>query len=164
MVRNAHDNTLPDLSLHIDPDHATINYTQSLENNLAEGQEEAAKAASNQAVLAIRQLHDQIRSDVTNAVRNLQQLSSNWAALNDAERQMEIIVDSNKHRAEFGAIGWQDYGSSLSQLLGLQQQVVTAQMQFAVGLGALRLATGSIEMDTETPANIALKIASLPAN
>lgn len=163
MLRSAHDNTLPDLSLHIDPDHATVSYTQSLENNAAEGQEEAAKAANNQALLALRQLRDQIRVDVTDAIYNVQQAAASWSALNDAEHQLEPIVDSNKKKAQFGAISWEAYGSSQSQLWGLQQQVVNAQLQFAIGLAALRLATGSIEMDSETPGNIALKLASLPA-
>jgi outer membrane protein TolC len=163
VLHSAHDNTLPNLSLQIDPDHAIVSYTQSLENDAAEGQEEAADAANRQAQLNLRQLQDQIRVDVTDAIHNLQQAASDWAALNNAENDMQTIVSNNKRSAQFGAIGWQQFMGSQNQLLGLQQQVVNLQLQFANGLAALRLATGSIEMDSETPDSMAIKLASLPA-
>jgi outer membrane protein TolC len=162
-LHSAHDNTLPNLSLQIDPDHAIVSYTQSLENDAAEGQEEAAQAANKQAQLNLRQLQDQIRVDVTDALHNLQQAASDWATLNNAEHDMQTIVSNNKRSAQFGAISWQDLVGSQNQLLGIQQQMVTQQLQFANGLAALRLATGSIEMDSETPESIAVKLASLPA-
>ena len=111
----------------------------------------------------MRQLHDQIRADVIDAVQKVQQAVSVWTSLNTAEKQMEKIVDEDKHAVQFGSVGFQEFAGAQSQLAGLQQQVVNAQLQFAVALAALRLATGSIEMDTETPSSIALKLASLPA-
>jgi outer membrane protein TolC len=161
-LTGAKDLTRPDLSLHIDPESATISYTQSLGNNLAEGQEEAAEAASNQALLNLRQVEDQIRVDVTDAVHSLQQIGSSWSALNTAEQQQETIVSDGKKIAKFGAIGWQDYIGSQAQLLDIQQQVITMQMQFAIALSGLRLTTGSIDMDSDPPARIASKLVSLP--
>jgi outer membrane protein TolC len=162
-LKSARDSTSPDLSLRIDPDHATLNYTQSLGNNYAEGQEEAAEAANNQAQLALRELQDKIRFDINDAIHGVQEAASAWTKLNAAKSQMEKIVSDGKRSAQFGAIGWQQYISSQGQLLQLQQQLINAQLQFAIGLAGLRLATGSIEMDSETPASIAAKLASLPS-
>jgi outer membrane protein TolC len=161
-LRSARDSTSPELNLHIEPDRAIVSYTQSIQNNVGEGQEAAAAAAKSQAELALRQLQDQIRNDVADAVRNLQRAGSDWTTLSAAEQQMEIVVGEANRRARYGSISWFDFLHAQDQLVQLQRQVVDARLQFAFGLAALRFATGTIELDGGTPARLAADFETLP--
>ncbi len=162
-LRYAHDQTHPEIDLHVDPLSASVLYTQSIENNAAEGAEVQASAAKSQAEVTLQQLRDQVRLDVSDAVRALKRAVSDWTALKTAQTQMERVVSDANRRAKYGSITWADFLAAEQQLAGIQQQMVAARLQFATSLATLRLVTGTIVMDGETPKTMAEKFTTLPA-
>ena len=158
----AHSNTSPELDLHLDPLGAIVSYTQSIQNNVAEGAEAQAAAAKGQAELALRQLQDQVHMDVSDAVRNLQNAASQWAELESAEHQMEGVVGDANKQARYGSITWLDFLNAQVQLSQVRQQVVNARLQFALSIVGLRLVTGSVDLDGGTVASIATQLTTLP--
>lgn len=159
-LRTADDSTRPELDIHLDPDRAIVSLTKSLGNNTANGRRAEADAAEDQADLALRQLQDQVRMQVSDAIANLRRAASDWATLDQAEKQMESVVGDAEKRARFGSISWADFFAAQNQLSQLRQQVIDARLQFAVALGALRLATGAI--DADEPAVLAGDLTKLP--
>jgi outer membrane protein TolC len=161
-VRYAQDQTHPELDLHVDQLSASVSYTQSIQNNAAEGAEAQASAAKSQAEVALRQLQDQIHIDVSDAVRALKRAVSDWTALKTAQTQMERVVSDADKRAKYGSISWADFLAAEQQLAGIQQQMVATRLQFAASLATLRLVTGTIITDGETPKTMAEKFTQLP--
>jgi outer membrane protein TolC len=161
-LRFAQDQASPEIDLHVDPLGASVNYTQSIQNNVAQGSEAQASAAKSQAEISLRQLEDQVHFDVSDAVRSVRRAVSDWTALKAAETQMERAVNDANKRAKYGSITWSDFLTTEAQLAAIQQQMVTTQLQFAVSLATLRLVTGTIVMDGETPATMAEKFTTLP--
>lgn len=163
-VRYAHDQTHPEIDFHVDQLSATVLYSQSIQNNAAEGAEAQASAAKSQAEVALRQLQDQIHFDVGDAVRNLKRTVSDWSAVRAAEARMERVVTDADKQAKYGSIPWGSFLAAEGQLAAIQQQAVTTRLQFAASLATLRLVTGTIVMDGETPKIMAEKFMTLPAN
>lgn len=161
-VRYAHDQTHPEVDLHIDQLSASVSYTQSLQNNTAEGLEAQASSAKSQAEVTLRQLQDQVHMDISDAVRILKRSVADWEALKAAQAQMERAVNDADKRAKYGSIGWADFLAAENQLATVKQQAVTTRLQFATALATLRLATGTIVMDGDTPKTMAAKFMSLP--
>jgi len=162
-LKSARSSTSPELDLHIEPESAIVSYSQSIQNNAAEGQEAAAQAARNQAQLVLQQLQNQITMDVADTVHSLQQTALDWGSLDAAERQMESVVHDANRRAQYGSIDWSAFLGAQDQMVQLQRQVLNTRLQFAIGLATLRLATGTVELDASTPATIATTFATLPA-
>ncbi len=159
-VRSAKDSERPQLDLHVDPDRAIVHFSKTFGNNLARGHEAEAAAAEDQAALALRQLQDQVRNQVSDAVGNLKRSASDWAALDGAQRQMEVVVGDAEKRARYGSISWGDFLNAQNQLSQLRQQVINARLAFAVNLSMLRLATGTI--DPDQPFALATDLTKLP--
>jgi outer membrane protein TolC len=159
-LRSARDSARSELDLHIDPDRAIVSYTKSLGNNAARGRESEAAGAEDQASLALHQLQDQVRNQVSDALVDLKRAASDWAALDGAAKQMDAVVTDAEKRARFGAINWSDYLGAQSQLSQLRQQAIGARQAFAVDLATLRLATGTIE--TDQPMSLASDLQTLP--
>jgi outer membrane protein TolC len=159
-VRSAKDSERPQLDLHVDPDRAIVSFSRTFGNNLAKGREAEASAAEDQAALTLRQLQDQVRNQVSDAVSNLKRSASDWAALDGAQRQMEVVVGDADKRARYGSISWSDFLNAQNQLSQLRQQVINARLAFAVNLSMLRLATGAI--DPDQPFALAADLTKLP--
>jgi outer membrane protein TolC len=160
-VRMAKDSTKPTLDLHLDPQNAFVSFSKSFGNNLAKGKEAEAEAQEDQADVSLQQLEDQVRTQVGDAVENLQRSASDWASLDTAEKQMEVVVNDAEKRARFGAINWGDFLNAQNQLSELKRQVIYARLNFAVDLTNLWLATGTI--DVERPNSLAVQIARTPS-
>lgn len=159
-LKGAEDSVSPALDLHLDPDRAVLTYSQSIENNTGEGHAAEAAATQRQAQLTFAQLQNQIQIAVSDILRSLRQNCSDGAILDASEHQMEAAVESAKKRAKFGTIAWNDVLTAQDQLTQIRNQHVTVKMQLAVNLAALKLATGTIGADRETPAAIADNLSS----
>jgi outer membrane protein TolC len=160
LLRSAKNAEQPALDLHLDPEHSFVSFTKKFGNNTARGKEAQAASAEDQAHLAFRQLQDQVHDQVSDALANLRRAASDWAALNDAEKQMGTVVTDAEKRARFGAINWSEYLTAQNQLTQLRQQVINARLAFADNLALLRLVTGSI--DPSRPASLAVDMVTLP--
>lgn len=159
-VDGARDATTPSLNLNIEPDRAILRYSQSLENNTGEGLQEEADAAAAQARLALSQLQAQVRQQVSVTVRNLKSAYADWKALSAAARQMDVVVIDAGGRAKLGVITRDDLVSAQRQAADIKNQAADAQLQFLSSLASLRLMTGTLHPDSDTPAALAAKFVS----
>ena len=156
----ARDSTAPTLNLAIEPDRAILRYSQSIENNVGQGMQDEASAASAQAHIALSQLQTQIRQQVSITLRNLKSAYADWKILSDAAQQMDVVVIDAGGRANLGVIDRSDFVTAQSQLMDIRNQLVNAQLQYASSLATLRLVTGTIDPVQETPAAVAAKFIS----
>ncbi len=170
--RGAEDATSPVLNLQIDPTHAIVSYTQSLENNTAEGREAEALSSQRQAQITLHQLESQIQIDIGDALRNLRSAETEWTQETRAEDQTRTLVEEAIKRAHFGVT--QGTGNVLltdrSDVLAIQDllaqlrtQDVNARLLFASSMADLRLITGTVHPEQETAATVAQKFSTLPA-
>lgn len=156
--------TSPALSLQIDPTRAIVVYSQSLENDAAEGKDAAALSSQRQAQIALHQLESQVKVNIGDAVRNIRSALAEWKAANDAEQKTEKVVADAVKRARFGVTDRADLLAARDQLTSIQTQVVNARLQFASGVTSLRLETGTAHPEQETPATCAVKFSTLPTS
>jgi outer membrane protein TolC len=169
--RGVEDSTSPILNLQIDPTRAIVSYTQSLENNTAEGKAAEALSDQRQAQIALHQLETQVQIDIGDAIRNLQSALSEWNAASGAERQMENVVSDAKKRAAFGitpgtagntmTIDRSDVLTSEDQLAQIRNQMINAKLLFASSVADLRLVSGTVHPEQETAASVADKFSTL---
>ena len=159
-LKGAEDNVSPALDVHIDPDRAIMTYSQSIENNAGHGHAAEAASAQSQAQLAFAQLQNQIQVDVSDALRSLRQNCSDGIALGTSELQMQDAVSNAQKRAKFGTSAWNDVLTAQDQLTQIRNQNITARVQLGVNLAALKLTTGTLNADRETPAAIAKSLSS----
>jgi outer membrane protein TolC len=160
--RGAEDSTAPILSLQIDPTRAIVIYSQSLENNTAEGRAAEALSTQRQAEIALHQLETQVQVDITDSVRNLRSALSEWTAATGAARQTEIAVSNDVKRARVGVLDRKALLVTKDQLTQIEAQVVNAQLLFASSMTMLRLVSGTVHPEQETPAASAALFTSLP--
>jgi outer membrane protein TolC len=160
--KGAEDNTSPNLTLQVDPTHAFVIYSQSLENNTAEGREAEALSTQRQAEIALHQLESQIAVDITDALRNLKGAVADWKTVTEAERQMVAAVQNDEKRARFGVLGRHDLLATKDQLTQIETQRVNAELLFASSMTSLRLITGTVHPEQETAAASAAKFSTLP--
>jgi outer membrane protein TolC len=159
-LRAARDNERPELDLRVDPDHAILSFNKALGNNAAKGRTAQASAAEDQAEVAMRQLDEQVRDQVDDAVVDLKRAAADWTALDRAEKQMEAVVGDSERRARYGSIAWSDFLNAQNQLSQLREQMINARLNFAIALANLNLATGAIA--TEEPSRAVTDLTSLP--
>jgi outer membrane protein TolC len=160
--KGAEDSTSPNLTLQVDPTRAIVLYTQSLENNAAEGKEAQALSAQRQAEVTLHQLETQIQVDITDALRNLKGAIAEWKAASEAQRQTEAAVANDEKRARFGVIARKDLLLTKDQLTQIETQRVNAELLFASSMTMLRLITGTVHPEEETAADSAQKFSTLP--
>jgi len=160
--KGAEDNTSPNLTLQVDPTHAFVIYSQSLENNTAEGKEAEALSTQRQAEIALHQLESQIAVDITDALRNLKGAVADWKTVTQAERQTVAAVQNDEKRARFGVLGRHDLLETKDQLTQIETQRVNAELLFASSMTSLRLITGTVHPEQETAAASAAKFSTLP--
>jgi outer membrane protein TolC len=158
----AEDNTSATLDVHVDYNTAFLSYTQSIENNASEGAAASAASAERQALLTFRQLQTQAQVDIADTLRNLRQAYSDSIAVDKAEHQMEAALADSEKMTKFGTSDHKDLLLAHDQLTDLQNQLVTARLLFASSLATLRLVTGTIDPDDESPARIADEFRTLP--
>jgi len=162
--RGTEDSKSPVLSLQIDPTRAIVSYTQSLENDAAEGRDAAALSSQRQAEIALHQLENQVQVDIGDAVRNLRTALSEWKSASEAERQTEAVVSEGEKRVRLGVLDRKDLLVAKDQLTQIQSQAVNAQLLFVSSVATLRLVSGTVHPEQETPAASAAKFATLPGS
>jgi outer membrane protein TolC len=160
--RGAEDSTSPILGLQIDPTRAIVVYSQSLENNAAEGRTAQALSAQRQAEISLHQLETQVQVDITDSVRNLRSALAEWKASVKAEQDTEIAVESDQKRARFGVVDRKTLLQTEDQLTQLKTDVINAELLFASNMAMLRLVSGTVHPEQETPAASATLFMSLP--
>jgi len=160
--RGAEDTKSPVLSLQIDPTRAIVVYSQSLENNLAEGHAAEALSDQRQSEVALHQLETQVQVDITDCVRNLGSALSEWKDGMKAEQQTQVAVESDEKRARFGVIDRKILLTTRDQLTLIETAVVNAELLFASNLTMLRLVTGTVHPEQETPATTLKLFTTLP--
>ncbi|MGH6877659.1 MAG: TolC family protein [Rhizomicrobium sp.] len=160
--RGAENATAPVLGLQIDPTRAIVVYSQPLENNAAEGKLAQDLSIQRQAEVTLHQLETQVQVDITDSVRNLREALSDWKAATEAQQQMKIAVSSDEKRARYGIIDRKILLQTKDQLSQIETQTVNAQLLFASSMTMLRLVTGTVHPEQETPATSALLFTTLP--
>jgi outer membrane protein TolC len=160
--RGAEDTTSPILSLQIDPTRAIVVYSQDLENNAAEGKVAQDLSSQRQAEVSLHQLETQVQVDITDTVRNLRSALAEWKSTVKAEQETELAVRSDEKRARFGVIDRKTLLQTEDQLTLLKTDVVNAELQFASSMTMLRLVSGTVHPEQETPAASATLFMSLP--
>lgn len=161
--RGAENATSPILTLDVDPTRAIVVYSQSLENNAAEGKRAEDVSAQRQAEVALHQLEAQVQVDVTDSVRNLRNALAEWKTTREAEQQMRLAVESDKKRARFGIIDRKTLLQTEDQLTQMQTDGVNAGLLFASSMAMLRLVTGTVHPEHETPETSVALFTSLPS-
>jgi outer membrane protein TolC len=156
----ARDGLSPSLSLNLEPDRAIMRYSQSIENNSAEGQLAEASADTSQARITLNRLEIQIRQQVSDSLRALRRAYSDWAMLNEAAQQMDVVVIDAQGRARLGVTDQSDFVSAQNQRANIRNQLVNARLQYVSSLAALRLATGTISPDSQKADALAAEFVS----
>ena len=156
----ARDGLSPSLNLNLEPDRAIVRYSQSIQNNSAEGQLAEASADTSQARISLNRLEAQIRQQVSFSLRALRRAYSDWAMLDDAARQMDVVVIDANGRARLGVTDQSDFVSAQNQRANIRNQLVNARLQFASSLATLRLVTGTIDPNSEKADAVAAKFVS----
>jgi outer membrane protein TolC len=160
--RGAEDTKSPVLTLQVDPTRAIIVYSQSLENNTAEGHAAEALSDQRQSEVALHQLETQVQVDITDCVRNLRSALSEWEDGLKAQQQTAAAVESDTKRARFGVIDRKILLTTKDQLTQIETAVVNAQLLFASNMTMLRLVTGTAHPEQETPATTLKLFTTLP--
>lgn len=160
-VDGAADAMLPTVSLNLEPDRAIVRFSKSLENNGGEGVMAEASADNSQAKIMLSRLEVQIRAQVSDALRQLHRAWSDWKMLDDAERQMDVVVIDAQGRAQLGVTDHSDFVTAQTQLASIRNQLINARQQFASSLATLRLATGTINPSADKADIVAAKFISL---
>ncbi|MGH6888519.1 MAG: TolC family protein [Rhizomicrobium sp.] len=160
--RGAENATSPVLTLEVDPTRAIVVYSQSLENNAAEGKVAEDFSAQRQAEVALHQLETQVQVDITDSVRNLRNALAEWKTTGEAERQTQLAVESDRKRARFGVLDRRTLLQTEDQLTQIETDAVNAQLLFASSMAMLRLVTGTAHPEHETPEASEALFTSLP--
>lgn len=160
--RGAENATAPVLSLSVDPTRAIVVYSQSLENNAAEGKLAEDLSAQRQAEVSLHQLETQVQVDITDSVRNLRASLAEWKTARDAARQTQLAVESDKKRARFGVIDRRTLLQTEDQLAQIETDGINAELLFASSMAMLRLVTGTVHPERETPQTSVSLFTSLP--
>ncbi|HEY3637347.1 MAG TPA: TolC family protein [Rhizomicrobium sp.] len=160
--RGAEDAKSPVLTLQVDPTRAIVVYSQSLENNTAEGHAAEALSDERQSEVALHQLETQVQVDITDCVRNLRSALAEWKTGAKAQQQTELAAESDEKRARFGVIDRRVVLTTKDQLTQIRTDVVNAELLFASNMAMLRLVTGTVHPEQETPASTIGLFTSLP--
>jgi outer membrane protein TolC len=160
--RGAEDAKSPVLTLQIDPTRAIVVYSQSLENNLGEGRAAEALSDQRQSEVALHQLETQVQVDITDCVRNLHSAIAQWKDGLKAEQETQAAVESDEKRARFGVIDRKILLQTKDQLTQIETAVVNAELLFASNMAMLRLVTGTVHPEEETPATTLGLFTTLP--
>ncbi len=162
--RGAEDTKSPVLTLQVDPTRAIVVYSQSLENNTAEGRALEALSAQRQSEVALHQLETQVQVDITDCVRNLRSALGQWQEGVKAEQQTQAAVGSDEKRARFGVIDRRILLQTKDQLTQIETAVVNAELLFASNMAMLRLVTGTVHPQEETPTTTLALFTTLPGS
>lgn len=150
----------PQLDVHVDPTAAVVTFSRPFGNNYGKGKTAEAHAQENAAIATLRNLQDQVRTQVSDSLAALRSARSDWTTLSGAEAQMATIVSDTEKRARLGTSSWLDYMNAQNQLTQLHEQATTARLAFAVNLSLLELAIGAI--DPNRPTELAQNFATVP--
>jgi outer membrane protein TolC len=162
--RGAEDAKSPILTLQVDPTRAIVVYSQSLENNLGEGHAAEALSDQRQSEVALHQLETQVQVDITDCVRNLHSAVLEWKDGLKAEQQTQAAVESDEKRARFGVIDRKILLQTKDQLTQIETDVVNAELLFASNMAMLRLVTGTVHPEQETPPTTLALFTTLPGS
>ena len=135
----------PKFDLSLNPDGAFLSFSMSIENNLADGEEEEAEAKADEARLSLTELHQQIGRDVTNAVVALRSSLSALKALRASDRVMTRIIEETRRAARAGGLDAKDVHVREEERVDLELQLVQTSLDSALDLAKLRLVTGTVE-------------------
>lgn len=164
-VRGAQDGMQPQLNVVVDPQRVLLRVSQALGRNTQEGQLSEALASEGEARINLHQLENQVRLDVAEQLRNLQDALTNWGALNESTEAMERVAGDTERRFDAGIATRDEHREVQEELAAIQRQLVELELQYATSLGSLRLASGNIDtsgaMEVEA---IADQFRMLPAN
>ena len=151
---------LPQLDVSVDPQRAFVTFSRPFGNDLGKGKTEAAHAQENAAIATLRQLQDQVRTQVDDSLNALRRARSDWMTLAAAEAQMTPLVSDTEKRARLGTATWDYYLNAQNQLTQLKQQEINTRLVFALNLSLLELAIGAI--DPDQPTELAQNLAKVP--
>jgi outer membrane protein TolC len=164
-VRGAQDGMQPQLNVVVDPQRVLLRLSQSLGRSAQQGQLSEALAGEGEARINLHQLENQVRLDIADQLRSLQDALINWGALSESTAAMERVSEDTGRRFEAGIASREEYRDVEEEVAAIQRQLIELQLQYATSLGGLRLASGNIDASETMPVEaIADQFRTLPAN
>ena len=165
LVRGARDGMQPQVNVSVDPQRVMVRVSQSLGRSAQEGALSEALAGESESRINLRQQESQVRLEIAENLRGLQDALINWQALKESAAAMEVIAGEAERRYQTGFSTRQEYRSVQEETAAIQRQVIEAQLQYASYLGALRLALGRIDAGEDVPTEtLTAQFRSLPVN
>jgi outer membrane protein TolC len=162
LLKGAKDQLNPTVDVVLDPFQAYVRYTQSFGNNAAKGHIAEAMAAESDADIALRQDERAVGSDIANAVHGLKELWRGWPALVAARRKLEALVNSADRRVREGTADRDTLRNAQNELARAEHATIDARLKLAAILASLRLYTGAMVLERDTPQTLATEFSTLP--
>ena len=147
LLRGARDNSQPRVELYVDPSRVLVRLSQSLGRGTQDGQLAEALAGEGETRIQLQQLEAHVRRDISAQLRGLKDAWVSWQALSRSAALMEGVGADARRRYETGVMTQQEYRNVQGELALVQGQLIDASLQYALSLGGLRLATGTIETE-----------------
>jgi outer membrane protein TolC len=162
-VRGAEDKLSPKLDLYLDTQRAYLRFSRSLHNDGAQGLVTKASAAESVARINASELKSRIQLEISAALHEVRQARVDWSSLSETLRRLEGVVVSDRKQAKAGTIDRATLLASQDQAAQVRHQLLAARLRFALALAALRLASGSVNVEGRAPALVASEFYALPA-
>jgi outer membrane protein TolC len=137
----------PKINLLLDPNGFFVNFTYSLEGNTEQGGEATAAAKVADASLNLSELQDQIRRDVSEGVVALRNSLAALAERRHSEETLSQVVKDARHAVQAGGMDEATLRGLEDQRTDAAVQLVEARLDCALNLAALRLVTGTLDVE-----------------
>jgi outer membrane protein TolC len=164
-VRGAEDGMQPQLNVLVDTRRVLLRLSQSLGRSAQQGQLSEARAGEGEARINLHQLENQVRLDIADRLRSVNDALANWTALSSSADAMARVADDTGRRFDAGIATREEYRTVEEEAAAVRRQLIEIQYQYASSLGGLRLASGNVEAGDAMPVEaIAEQFRTLPAN
>jgi outer membrane protein TolC len=146
-VHGAQNGTRPNVGFAVDTDSVYLSFSRNLGSDTEAGGLAKARASEDEAILKLRQLQAQIRRDLFQQLRGLRSSLTNCQALLQSVTLLQQVVGEGAERARAGRTTWQDYRDTEHDFATVEHELIAEKLQFASDLAALRLSTGTINLN-----------------
>jgi len=143
------DGLLPKLDLNIDIDRVSLNYAQSIGNNVAKGRKSAQHVEIRRLELQIKQLRQDVSDEVSSIVQRVRGNRANYMRAKEAYNILAQITQHTREQVEQGAISRGEYLAALDELSNVEHIINEASVNHVIALAQLRLATGTLPIGSK---------------
>lgn len=161
-VKGAKDELNPKIDVILDPFQALVRYTQTINRYSAKGHIAKTMADESNAEIALELGRQAARTNIANAVVGLQELWHGWPALIAAQRKLERLEEETEKRVKAGSSDRTYLRQVQDELAQAEHAVIDARLKLASILASLRLYTGALVLNGDSPATVATEFSTLP--